>query len=81
MIFINNDLLWLCLHMKLFNLPFKENMMWQNFDEGCKYMKFYKKSLGPIWLGCFRGIGNGQGKMGGILNGWGVWLGHNFGEV
>ena len=53
MIFINNDLLWLCLHMKLFNLPFKENMMWQNFDEGCKYMKFYKKSLGPIWLGWF----------------------------
>ena len=73
MIFINNDLLWLCLHKKLFNLPFKENMMWQNFNEGCKYILF-------DWDD-FRGIGNGQGKMGGILNGWGVWLGHNFGEV
>ena len=30
---------------KSFIILFKENIMWQDFNGGCKYKKCYKKSL------------------------------------
>ena len=35
------------LYMKLFILPFKENIMWQYYNEWCKYRRF--NSVGANW--------------------------------